>query len=88
MTNPLKLAAEARELNKREIFEYCLHKLLDRYREKALKELVMQKHGEDVDLEWTLEEACASDFTRQMERLGIICFSESPELDAIMKEGK
>lgn len=65
-------------MNKKEIFEYFVYQLLDKYKEKALKELTMQKHGEDVDLEWRLEDACAGDFTSAMEKLGIISFNSLP----------
>ncbi len=71
-------------MKKQDVFEYCLHQLLDRYKEKALKEIEISKNGGSVDMDWTLEESLATDFTLSMKRLNICSFSE-PE--AIPKGG-
>lgn len=64
-------------MKRRDVFEYCLHQLLDRYKEKALRELEISKRDPDeVDTDWTLEEVCAADFTRAMERIGVLSFEE------------
>lgn len=71
-------------MKQQEIFEYCLHQLLDRYREKAMKEAAQKELGQPVDESdgWSLEDVTASDFTRQMVRLGVISFPNA------VKEGE
>lgn len=68
-------------MNRKDVFEYCLHQLLDRFKEKALKEIEISKRGGEVDLDWTLEETCAADFANAMERLKIVDFKATGQGD-------
>lgn len=61
-------------MNEREVFEYCLMQLLDRFKEKAFKERAEKQLGVPIDEDWTLEDVSASDFTRAMVQLGVLKF--------------
>lgn len=63
------------ELNKKEIFEYCLVQKMANLKECILKEHANQRAGDMPD-DWPAEEAYASDFVSAMERLKILEFGD------------
>lgn len=66
------------KLDRRAIFEFCIVQLLEKYRERALKEIeTLKRDPKNWDGEDSLEDVSATDFVRQMESLGIVSFSES-----------
>lgn len=61
------------DLNKKEIFEYCLTQKMANLKECILKEHANQRAGDTAD-DWPAEEAYAADFVAAMIRLNIISF--------------